>query len=335
MKYKLLYYRLPEHLLLEDELNKLGSQGYCLNNLGLFSKFKPTSSSHTYFTVLYRKKSFFFSNSKRSNLIDIINRYEDLNNTYCGRLGKILIFEGTNKPKNLDQENNQIKKDYQFRYFSFSIVSFFFFIGVSLILNSKPELSNLLTNGSIILSYFPATLLFYFTLTSLYKLLLVINRLKKNTIFHNLLNCLLILIVVSSLFAISDDFLARKSSDTSKQEVLQLADFGYKNKKTRINIQHSLLIPYSYNYIQNNNKQVLYVRFYEIPNVNLNKKLFNHLLNKFDQKKKINSQLYLAKSNSNKYDIYLYSNQKKIIFITTSFELLASNNYQTITNYYK
>lgn len=370
IKIKLMNYDATEYKILEAKLQSLADKGYTCKSVDYITFFIKDNRSVNYRTAIFHVEG----STRASRKIEKeqwISKYCNSQYLHLGTIKKIHIFQSTSKNKKIREMPEKVlvnffsKKHLLKKLFLLLLACFFSYIFVPSVFTNT-NINQYTTNGSIILHYLPlpfcltflfrTVINFYYTLHFKKEILttknIVKNSVQKQKRWHAgyvylLLTSLVLL--VSAVFLDSYNQNIQPLNNT----IPTLSDFGFKgDTKTynTIHVKESLLIPYSYSYIEQSGDitkdgdvNLLSIRYYQLRDTKTTKSFVTNIINSpsaISAQKIIpmdnENTIYLAYSiKDNVADTMIITKEDKIIIISTSFDLEDSRHQQIIEQYYR
>lgn len=334
-------YDLTQYQQLENKLNDLSQKGINPTHLGKLSTFKKNDKQYYYHVDFLTKKP---STSQKKAIRDMIDDYEKNYFDYVGKIDKFMIFRTenqqsipTNRKKAIEQ-HLQIREISALTYFVLTLIPVLY---VSYHVLNQNQITNFLTNGSLLLHY--SVLLLAMTLLSrtLHKLILAYqykNKKNSSSIFKKVFYVSAILSLCVITIGCILDITERKQVNVD-QQILTLGFIGLEDnfKDHPFYIKTNSIIVESQSYVETNqNNDAIYSKCY----------LFHHKKDidiYFERYKKdilcqpyitINDDTYII--NIDGYnDSILFKTAQGFVYVTTSQEIYDNQLYLKIIDFYK
>ncbi|MGM9946556.1 DUF2812 domain-containing protein [Floccifex sp.] len=317
MKAKLFIQDMFEKENIEKEFNEQSKKGYNPIEIGYSIRFENNKKRYFYRMDILKGNKL----RAQRELLDLYDRY---GYSYCGKKGRMIFFKGTNKnyPKEREIQIQEYLKKYWIRQNVFLLFEIFLLIlCISFLLNK--DIQFVLTNGLIVLSLIPFTLissLFCFTLK---KYIHGIQYKAKQPIKKSILTNLAVILLIVSLLCVPVgcilDFVSRKTMPTDSN-MLTLSFFDKESTQDSMSCANSLIV-HTQSVLDQNKDDILFSCVYTI-----NKEV--------DSYYEYFIQSHLTQENTPIQDGYIYSIEKEndamilkiddsIIEISATFDLSA------------
>lgn len=317
MKTKLFTQDIFERENIEKELNEQSKKGNNPIEIGYSIRFEKNKKQYFYRMDILKGNKL----KAQRELMDLYNRY---GYSYCGKKGRMIFFKGTNKnyPKEREIKIQEFMKQYWIKQNIFLLLEILLLIlCISFLMNK--DIQFVLTNGLIVLSLIPLTLissLFCFTLK---KYIHGIQYKAKQPIQKSKLTNIAVILFVVSLLCIPVgcilDFVSRKTM-AIESNMLTLSFFDKESTQDSMACAESIVV-HTQSVLDQNEEDILYSCVYTI-NKDV-KSYYEYFI-----------QSHLPQDNTPIQDGYMYSIENKndamilkindsIIEISATFDLSA------------
>ena len=348
MKIKLTNYDTSEYKLLETKLNDLSKQGYNCDNADFFTVFKHDDERFYYKTDIFIPNKNSHQKNREQRDKWLLN-YLDHGYKFIGKTHKIYVFKNKKdvKVKETDKKLllNYFKKNKTLYNILFVFISLFlsFLLIPNVFINNEPN--EFITNGAILIHYAPLMLCISLIVRSISNYLQtekIKNKLVKSIALKPakiqqyrfiLSNWLFIISILMIISGFSLDVIERKNIPIT-DNILTLNDLGYSSEPSDTYTKSSsLMIKEASSYFESNDDEILKINYYCFSSNDKANKYLNNYLNVYNyEKKKQIANGYLL-SNDSFYNNIIFVQDKQLIIIQTSFDLLVNDLYEKILDF--
>lgn len=353
MKIKFIHYKPYEYELLQEELDKLGKQGYSTNDLSIISFFRKKDKP-VYYTIDFFNPTGSSKISQRTSHYHFIGQKEEQGLKYIYSKNNMYVFT-SNEEKNFPFHHESKIDALSFKIRLSSLIYFIIALIISImylnyLLHASFDQFNSygITTTYIGIIFLLITVLYrnfcnFYGISSFYKQIQSGQphfQIKKLKFFRTLYSFLAILSFILVVGGLAEDTFNAKSFTPEQHAILQLNDFDIQ-KSTELSTQSyaSFTIPHTYISLETakQGNEALYIKEYQFNSSQRAQHIFEQ----------IKSEPQLYGSNKIKEDhscIYGYADnqlvslvllhKQSVIIVMPSFEL-SQENITIIQNYYK